>query len=261
LFLKTYFDDLSEHGNHHFIYFHNLEYDWLQLVKNDPLFLELARIGVSPGEDMDLFRFDGFRIKLKKNALFAGSAPHLKLRIEQGSNKNRKGFTLYIFDTFSFFPSSLAKLAKDLKMSVEKMERQDTLGKVDFRAIPDEDEEKIYFEKYAKIDSRVTQLAGEKIRDLHRAEGMTKIRASAPAYAIASLFHGMTDEQVIRTGVNHQGIMQLILDTYRGGRTGGIHHGRVDNISVLDFHSSYPASMLSLPSFNADMQYIQMEGE
>lgn len=260
-FLKSYFDTLLEHGSHHLLYYHNLEYDWLQLVKNDERLLELAKIGVSPAEDIDLFRFDGFRIKMKKNALFAGSAPHVKLRIEKGSKKNKCGFTLYIYDTFSFFPSSLAKVAKDLNMDVEKMERQESLGQVDFRQVDDTDEEKIYFEKYAKIDSRVTQKAGENIRNLHREAGMTKIRPSSPAYAINLLFHMMTEEQSIKTGTYNQKIMQLILDTYRGGRTGGIYHGEVRNISVLDFHSSYPASMLSLPSFSPDMQYIELEGE
>ncbi|MCU7522770.1 MAG: hypothetical protein HF312_21390, partial [Ignavibacteria bacterium] len=260
-FLEKYFDRMQEQGSHHFLYYHNLEYDWLQLVKYDERLLELAKIGVSPSEDINLFRFDGYRITLKKNALFAGSAPHMKLRISKGSKKNEKAFTLYLYDTFSFFPSSLAKLAEDLKLGLDKMERQESLGQVDFRNVPDDDEEKIYFEKYAKIDSRVTQLAAEKIRELHKHAGMTKVRPSSPAYAINLLFHMMEEGQAIKTGISHQGIMQLILDTYRGGRTGGIFHGQVKGVSVLDFHSSYPASMLGLPSFSPSMQYIQLEGE
>jgi DNA polymerase type B, organellar and viral len=255
-FLNQYEEELFS-GKHHFIYYHNLEYDWLQMVKNDPLLLELAKIGVSPGEDIELYRLDRFRVKMKKNSLFTGSAPHVKLRIGRG----RENFTLYIFDTFSFFPGSLDSLAKDLKLEVEKMERQESIGKIDFRTIPDNDPEKTYFEKYAKIDSQVTRLAGEKIRELHRSAGMTKIRPSAPAYAINLLFHMMDENESIVTGIPQVDIMQLILNTYRGGRTGGIYHGKVENISVLDFHSSYPASMLSLPSFSPNMIYARLTGE
>lgn len=255
-FLKMYEEELFE-SKFHFIYYHNLEYDWLQMVKNDNRLLEMAKIGVSPEEDIRLFKLDRFRIDMKKNSLFAGSAPHVKLKIGRG----RESFTLLIYDTFSFFPSSLDNVAKDLKLSVEKMDRQLDLGQVDYRDMKDDDEEKLYFEKYSKIDAQVTRLAGERIRELHRVAGMTKIRPSSPAYAIAMLYHLMEEEQFIVTGTTDESIMQLILNTYRGGRTGGIYHGQVENISVLDFHSSYPASMLSLPSFNKNMVYYRMTGD
>lgn len=255
-FIREYEEELFE-SKFHFMYFHNLAYDWLQLIKNDERLLEMAKIGVSPGEDIRLFKLDRFRIDLKKNSLFAGSAPHVKLKIARG----RESFTLLIFDTFSFFPSTLDSVAKDLKLNVEKMERQLDLGQVDYRSLPNDDEEKTYFEKYSKIDAQVTRLAGERIRELHRVAGMTKIRPSSPAYAISLLYHLMTEEQSIVTGTTDESIMQLILDTYRGGRTGGIYHGQVENISVLDFHSSYPASMLSLPSFNPNMVYYRLSGD
>lgn len=255
-FLGQYEEELYS-SSHHLLYFHNLEYDWLQLVKNDPKLLELARIGVSPSEDIELFRLGDHRVKMKKHSLFCGSAPHVKLSIQKGREK----FTLYIYDTFSFFPSSLSNVAKDLKLEVEKMERQLDIGRVDYRQNDHDPEEKIYFDKYAMIDAKVTRLAGERIRELHRIAGMTKIRPSSPAYAINLLFHMMNEEQSIVTGSNDPSIMQLILDTYRGGRTGGIYHGEVKKISVLDFHSSYPASMLSLPSFSPNMIYYRMTGE
>lgn len=247
-------DYLIEAGNA-FIFFHNLEYDWLQLVKNDPRLLEMARIGVGPNADVDLFRIGSFKISLKKDALFSGSAPHFTIHIRQG----RTGCNLFFRDSFSFFPSSLAKVAKDLKLDVAKDERQEDLGLRDFRQVADADPAKIYFETYAKKDSRVTQLAGERIRDLHIEARMTKIRASSPGYAIHLLYHMMKPGTVIKSGSWDQAIMQLIFDTYRGGRTGGIVHGRVKNVSVYDFHSSYPASMCSLPSFNENMAYVRLE--
>lgn len=255
-FVTEYEEELFE-SKYHFMYYHNLEYDWLQMVKNDTRLLEMAKIGVSPAEDIRLFKVNRFLVDLKKNSLFAGSAPHVKLKIARG----RESFTLLIYDTFSFFPSSLDNVAKDLKLTVEKMDRQLDLGQVDYRDMDDQDEEKLYFEKYSKIDAKVTRLAGERIRELHRVAGMTKIRPSSPAYAIAMLYHLMDEEQFIVTGSTDESIMQLILNTYRGGRTGGIYHGQVENVSVLDFHSSYPASMLSLPSFNKNMVYYRMTGD
>ncbi|WID10851.1 putative DNA-directed DNA polymerase [Lysinibacillus phage phiG2] len=255
-FLTNYEHELFDYA-HHFIYYHNLEYDWLQMIKNDHRLLEMAKIGVSPSEDIKLFQVKDFHITLKKNALFAGSAPHIRLRIKKG----RKAFTLYIQDTFSFFPGSLEGIAKDLNLGIEKMTRQLDIGQVDYRTMKDgeNDGEKEYFEKYAKVDALVTRLTGERIRELHVQAGMTKIRPSAPSYAINLLFHMMDEEQSIVTGVHDESIMQLILDTYRGGRTGGIYHGKVDNISVLDFHSSYPASMLPLPSFSPSMIYARLD--
>lgn len=255
-FLTEYEDELFK-SSHHFIYYHNLEYDWLQLVKNDERLLELAKIGVSPAEDISLFKVGKFRVKMKKNSLFVGSSPHVKLSIGRGRDK----ISINIYDTFSFFPSSLARIGKTLGLEVEKMERQEDIGKIDYRTISDSDEEKQYFEKYSKVDALVTRLAGEKIRDLHRVAGMTKIRPSSPSYAIALLYHMMDETQSIVTGIHDKSIMQLILDTYRGGRTGGIYHGQVKNLSVWDFHSSYPASMLSLPSFSKEMIYYRLTEE
>jgi hypothetical protein len=237
-----------------FMYFHNLEYDWLQLIKNDPTLLEMARIGVGMNKDWEMFRVDDYRITLKKGSLFRGSSPHFILKIQKG----RKKFNLVFRDSFSFFPSSLAKVAKDLGMEVEKMERQEDLGQIDYRNAPPS-EDKIYFEKYAMIDARVTRLAGEQIRELHRQADMTKLKVSAPSFGINMLLQQMEEGQKIMSGVYDQRIMQLVLDTYRGGRTGGIYHGKVENMSVLDFHSSYPASMLSLPSFSPSMGYIDVD--
>ncbi len=254
-FIELYGETCLNHDiPHHFMYWHNLEYDWLQLCKTDEVLLEMARVGVSPDEDFQLFKEQGWTFTMKKNSLFSGSAPFVKIRCGKG----RRRFTLYLYDTFSFFPAPLSKLAGDLGLDVEKLDRQEDLGKRDFR-LEGDSEEKTYFEEYAKIDAKVTRLTGEKIRELHQKANMTKIRPSAPAYAINLLFHGMDEGQIIKTGSYDPNIMQLIFDTYRGGRTGGIVHGEVQGVSVLDFHSSYPASMLSLPSFNENMQYIELD--
>jgi hypothetical protein len=241
-----------------FHYFHNLEYDWLQLIKKDPKLLEMAKVGVGLSTDYELFKIKNYSIVLAKHALFTGSAPHFTIQIR--ASKKEK-LAIHFRDTFSFFPGSLAKLAKDLKLEVGKMERQEDLGQIDYRGMPDEEEEKEYFETYAKLDARITRLAAEQIRDLHLHAAMTKIRVSAPSYAIHRLYALMPEEAQIRSGVDDPKTMQLIFDTYRGGRTGGIYHGKIEDVTVADFHSSYPASMCCLPSFSPRMEYVSLEGD
>ena len=249
-----------------FIYFHNLEYDWLQLIKYEPKLLEMARIGVSPSSPVTLQKINGYSVILKKEGLFKGSAPHFTLRLERQQGGKRYGFDLKFRDTFSYFPSSLEKASKDLKLPVGKMQRQEDLGVRDFRLeelYTDNgkiiNEDKLYFIEYAKLDASNTRLIAEKIRDLHNEQDMTKIRPSSPGFAINCLLHNMGPDRSIISGTNDQDVMQLIFDTYRGGRTGGIYHGKVENIRVYDFHSSYPASMVSLPSFNENMAYVRVE--
>jgi hypothetical protein len=261
-FLDVYSDDLFTHEvKHSFLYFHNLNYDWLQLIKTNNRLLELARVGVSPSEPLPLFVLncnrEEYTVTIDKNVIFIGSAPQVRLKVTRGNTKRTKQtITIHIHDTGSFFPATLASLGENL--GYNKLERQEDLGQIDYRNM-EQCDDKDYFEEYAKIDAEVTRRVAEQIRELHRMAHMTKIRASSPNYAINLLYHGMDEWDSIVSGVHDPHIMQLILDTYRGGRTGGIVHGEVKNISVLDFHSSYPASMLSLPSFNPNMQYIRLD--
>lgn len=235
-----------------FMYGHNLKYDWLQLIKHYPDLLSMARTGVGLAEDYEIYRGE-YSVTLLKNALFAGNAPHFTLRLAMSK---REYVDLKFRDTFSFFPSSLDKLAKTLKLSTQKMKRQNDIGKRDYRDEPDS-EDKREFEIYSKTDALVTRLVGEQIRTLHQTAGMRRIRVSAPGFAINYLYHNIPEGTKIVSGVKDTSIMQLVLDTYAGGRTGGIYHGKVENLSVLDFHSSYPASMVSLPSFSPTMEYVR----
>lgn len=251
----NHYEDLLVESGTVFSYWHNLSYDWLELIKTNELLLEMTRIGVSPSEDVDLFRLGGYHVTMGKDGLFVGNAPHFTIRMKRG----KRSFRILFRDTFSFFPTSLSKASKDLGLP-SKMERQLNLGMIDYRQDGAFDpEDKIYFEEYALTDARNTRLIAEKIREIHRAEKMTKIRASAPGFAIANVLQGMGEEREIKTGIWDAEIMQLILDTYRGGRTGGIYHGPVSNLYVYDFNSSYPSSMTFLPSFNPDMAYFVLE--
>lgn len=251
------FDSGKVYSNRHcLMYFHNLEYDWLQLIKHHELLLEMAKIGVGPETPRELFTINNRKIILQPSALFVGNAPHFTLRIQK--NKSH-WFQIHFRDTWSYFPTSLEKMMKDLKLDVNKKERDAELGRIDFRDFAKKDPRRIEFEDYSIIDARGTKLAGEKIRELHKSEGMRKIRVSGPSFAIASLYHGMEEGQQIVSGTSDTKMMQLIFDTYRGGRTGGIYHGKAEHVSVYDFHSSYPASMVSLPSFSEQTAYVWVE--
>jgi hypothetical protein len=250
-YFVKYFSWMEFENRAAFMYGHNLIYDWLQLIKYYPDLISMARTGIGLPHDYEIYKKDYFVI-LRKGGLFTGNAPHFTLKIGVSS---REWVNLKFRDTFSFFPTSLAKLGKQLKFDTEKLERQSDLGKRDFRIEADSDDKK-YFEEYAKKDALITRMVAESIRELHINAEMQRIRVSAPGFAINYLLHSIPEETEICTGTNEKNVMQLILDTYSGGRTGGVFHGKVENISVLDFHSSYPASMVSLPSFGKSMQYI-----
>jgi len=98
----------------------------------------------------------------------------------------------------------------------------------------------------------------EEIRKLHQTIGIQKIRVSAPSYAVAYLLHTTPRGTAFITGPDDPGIMQLVVDAYSGGRSGGILHGPVTGLSVYDIHSSYPASMTTLPSFSETMVYERL---
>lgn len=262
-FLMMFEDNILLHkhsgamvNRHLLMYFHNLEYDWLQLVKFHPVLLEMAKIGFGPAEPYEIMKMNGRKIILQKSALFVGNAPHFTIRIRKNQDTY---FDIHFRDTWSYFPTSLEKASKDLKLPVMKKERADDLGRIDYRQFDPKDPKRIEFEDYSLTDAVATRLLAERIRELHDEQDMTKIRVSGPSFAISSLYHQMEQGDILKTGVWDEAIMQLIFDTYRGGRTGGIVHGRVENISVFDFHSSYPASMVSLPSFGEKTEYIPIE--
>lgn len=272
-FLKQYAEKEFSNGNKKcIIYYHNLAYDWLQLIKQLGDLLTMSKTGMykankyrdldksDPKEDRDYFlgKFNQYYIYLRDRALFVGSAPHFTFRI----CKTEKVFIDVTFlDTFSFFKGSLDSVAKELKLGITKMERQEDLGRIDYRLISDDNERKIEFVKYALLDAKITRLAGEAIREIHKMADMKKFRVSSPSFAVQMLFKQLPEKKTVLNGIDDNKIMQLVLDTYRGGRTGGIVHGRVKDISVLDFASSYPTAMLSIPSFSPSMKYILVAAE
>lgn len=260
-----------DHKKTLFVYIHNLGYDVGQLLKWRPDLMAFGRAGtyqhgkikskpIRPGRSKNEYyikRIRAHHVYLKNNALFVGTAPHFTVRCYRSRTDY---MDITFLDSGSFFRGKLSKIAEQLKLPVMKQEQQADLGKKDYRLIPDSDPLKKAFVDYAIDDAEVVRLVGEKIADLHREAEFTKIRASAPGFA-----HSYFTKQlgklntVIFSGSLNQKDMSLIMQTYAGGRTGGLHHGLVRNLYVYDFASSYTAAMLSLPSFGPKMKYRRLK--
>ena len=239
-----------------FVWCHNLLFDWGQLVKDRPDLMIILRTGSGIDQPVTLYETAGHTATLKRGGLFEGNSPFFEIEIKF---TKRCKCTLKFRDTYSYFPASLDSLGATLGLSEIKLKRPDEIGTLDYRALHPSDPRRLAFETYAKRDPLVTVLVAEKIRQLHIASAIQKIRVSAPSFAIAYLRHTTKRDTKFIQGVDDTGIMQLILDCYSGGRTGGILHGRVKDISIFDIHSSYPASMLTLPSFSGSTEYVRID--
>ena len=238
-----------------FVFCHNLLFDWGMLCKDRADLMVILRTGSGIDQPITLYETAGHTAILKKGGLFQGTAPYWEIEI-RFSKKSK--CILKFRDTYSYFPASLESLGKTLNLTEIKLKRPEEIGSLDYRMLHPQDSRRIAFEEYAKRDPLVTVLVAENIRKLHLQTGIAKIRVSAPSYAIAYLLHTTKRGTEFHQGVEDESIMQLIADCYSGGRTGGILHGRVNDLSVYDIHSSYPASMLTLPSFSGSTEYIRI---
>jgi len=239
-----------------FIWCHNLLFDLGQLVKDRPDLMTILRTGSGIDQPLLLYKHATHDATLKKGGLFEGNSPFFEIEIKFSK---RDKCILKFRDTYSYFPASLDSLGKTLSLAEIKLLRPDEIGSLDYRLLHPMDSRRIAFEAYALRDPLVTVKVAERIRQLHISSGIQKIRVSAPSFAIAYLLHTTKRDTRFIQGVDDVSIMQLVLDSYSGGRTGGILHGRVTDLSVYDIHSSYPASMLTLPSFSGSTEYIKLD--
>lgn len=264
-----------DHKKTWFIYVHNLGFDTPQLFKTRPDLMTFARTGAydnaklkdKPAErkksqnktEYFIAKIRNRNCYLRNRALFTGSAPHYTIRCY----RTRKDYVdLCLLDSGSYFRGALSSIAKDLKLPILKRERQSDIGLKDYRLVDDTDELKKEFTDYAIDDADIVRMVGEKIFDLHREADFTKIRASSPGFAHSYFTRRLAElNTVIYSGSLKQEDMALVLDSYGGGRTGGIYHGVVTDMKVIDFASSYPASMTSLPSFSPKMKYRRLKGK
>ena len=254
-FESRYRDLLRESGVV-FMWCHNLLFDWGQLVKGRPDLMVLLRTGMGCDQPIKICDLSGGGSAwLKKGGLFEGNSPFFEIEIRW--SKRSKAIIKWR-DTYSYFPASLDNLGQTLKLPALKLTRPDDLGSIDYRLLHPNDTRRLAFVEYSLRDPLTTKLVAESIRTLHESVGIRKIRVSAPSYAIAYLLHTTPRGTSFVTGPDDPSIMQLVVDAYSGGRTGGVLHGPVSNLSVYDIHSSYPASMTTLPTFSPTMQYLRI---
>lgn len=251
----AHYKDILTSNKTAFIFCHNLLFDWGMLCKDRADLMVILRTGSGIDQPILLYETADHTATLKKGGLFQGTAPYWEIEIKF---TKRIKCLLKFRDTYSYFPASLDSLGKSLNLSEIKLKRPEEIGTLDYRMLHPQDARRIAFEEYAKRDPLVTVLVAENIRTLHLQTSIQKIRVSSPSYAIAYLLHTTKRGTEFHQGVEDETIMQLIVDCYSGGRTGGILHGKVEGISVYDIHSSYPASMLTLPSFSGSTEYIRI---
>lgn len=244
------------------VYCHNWEYDFGMLVKAGP---------------------EGWQTQSKMNQFFRGFEDSVSvekttwhLRVDQGhmlgnaptltvffTHKDR-GAKIRLLDTFPFFPKALATVAKDLHM--EKGDRASVIG-IDWRdhgyseSVTAKDEAGIPvivtkrdFEKYAKHDALLVWTLGERIHGLHEAEGLTSLAVSGAGYAAKVMLANLSAP--ITGGHGGKRAVQLALDAFHGGRSGRLVHGSVSDVTVLDFHSSYPSIQIKLPALHSDYSLV-----
>lgn len=273
--LSGEFVNWAHHKHTWFVYVHNLGYDTPQLFKGRPDLMSFARTGAYDNAKLKdkpkprkqgryaaeyfIERIRGRDCFLRNRALFTGTAPHFTIRCY----RNRKDYTDITFlDSGSFFRGSLGAIAEDLKLPVLKRERQADIGLKDYRLIAEDDPLKLDFTEYAIDDAVIVKGIGQKIVDLHEAAEFTKIRTSSPGFAHSYFTRQLGElSTVVFSGSIRREDMALILESYGGGRTGGYYHGPVRNLNVVDFASSYPASMTSLPTFGPGMKYRRLKGK
>lgn len=253
--IESRYRDILRDSGVVFMWCHNLLFDWGQLVKGRPDLMVILRTGIGVDQPIKICDTQTASIWLRKGGLFEGNSPFFETEIRWSK---RSKAVIKWRDTYSYFPASLDRLGQQLKLSALKYDRPEELGSIDYRRLHPTDPRRIAFEAYALRDPLTTKLVAEQIRTLHDTVGIKKIRVSAPSYAIAYLLHTTPRGTTFVTGPDDESMMQLIVDAYSGGRTGGVVHGRVDNVSVYDIHSSYPASMTTLPSFSPTMQYMRL---
>ena len=225
-------------------YFHNLEYDWGQLIKNHDILFKLSKflrvvkpVDVLVGENV---------VKLRRG-LFKGSVCYITMEV-MGPYGNYK---LELRDTFAFFPTSLRNIAKQFGFP-EKMERQEDIGKKDYREVPDSDKRKREFLDYAIRDAKITYMAAMSIMDMHEKFQIGLPKVSASSYACAVMTRHLSPDRPLLNIVGPNNLTQYALKCYYGGRFGGIRVGPVSGLNVFDINSSYPTALSCLPSFTQD---------
>lgn len=216
-FLETILEHCESGG---IFYVHNLEFDLAVLFYP---FLENFK--------HNSFTIRGEKLRIK---ILCGKINFAEITIDD------KHFRL--IDTFAFFHTSLASLAKTFQLP-EKMERPRNLGNTKFRG-----KERDYFIRYALRDAETGKSLGEKIVDFHRLFDI------APCISAPQLSAQVFKKQFIPAGLrippNPNDVDEASCLSYHGGKNGMyVEPGIYNGVRVYDINSAYPFAMSELPNF------------
>lgn len=156
---------------------------------------------------------------------------------------------LWLLDTFTFFPGSLAKAAELVCPDLPKLKAPSDLGKKRFTS------KDKHFCKYAMRDAEIGYHLGNAIADLHREYDIEQA-VSAP-HAAARIFRRRFLKSTLVPPPKP--VMYAALKSYHGGKNGLYSTpGWYRNVNYLDLVSAYPWAMAQLPAFATD-KYFKIE--
>lgn len=203
------------------IYIHHLEFDLISFFyDNHKEFLN---------EEFS-FKYNGWTVEgIFANVKFC--------RISKGHR------TVWLLDTFTFFPGSLAKAAQLVCPDLPKLKTPKGLGKKKFTA-----RDKGFVE-YAMRDAEIGFHLGKAIADLHREYDIEQA-VSAP-HAAARIFRRQFLKSTLVPAPRP--VMFAALRSYHGGKNGiYVKPGWYRGVNYLDLVSAYPWAMAQLPAFSTD---------
>jgi hypothetical protein len=226
-----YLNTLPKTGETYILYGHNLSFDVISFfwsVKDRFL-----------NEEVD-FTYKGWKVSgIYANLVF--------LSLRKGKQ------TIWLLDTFAFFPTSLAKLADLFCPNLPKLRVPRGLGKKRFKASDKT------FTRYASRDSEITYHVGKKIDEIHDELKISQSVSRANMAGKIFRHHYVKDP----IPLPHSSIVHSALWAYHGGKN-GLYCDRnklYKNVYGLDIISAYPFAMSELPSFTRNDLYRKITVE
>lgn len=250
--LKLFLDSLTSFvpgifqskRNRWLLFGHNLAFDFLRVVgRNNYSIL----YGQAIPDDTEI-EIGPYKLLIKRG-LYA-RVVFVDCKLTWGKSECQLSFR----DTSAFFKTSLDKAAKDLGLpeSLWKLPKPANLGEVDYRLI--NGQEKADFKSYAVKDAEITWHLGWYLASMHneyQVHSRSGLTVSAPHLA-SSVFRSFipSGKAILKPTKD---IAQACLDSYKGGRTGGLARGSTKAIEMkvwaFDVVSMYPTAMKTIPNF------------
>jgi len=216
----------------HVIYFHNLDFDLIELLwgMHEKLKENGSEFSFSAG---------GFDIR----GIY-GSPTFCTLR--EGSHRS-----IYLVDSFSFYRGSLAQAATLYCPTLPKLRRPMGLGSKRYTRASDT------FVEYAMRDAQVTFHIGKAIEELH-SEFDLKQCISIADMAARIFRHRFLSYTIPQPS---QDVIYASLDAYHGGKNNlAAEPGWHEGVHSIDISSAYPHAMRDLPAFSNSKLYRTYRG-